>query len=615
MKHTVYFSVYTAFLLYVLAAAGCKDKVDPPQVSNIGSFPCSENPATNICIGFTIKGKSLTECGIFLGIGGDIANASRESIVAGEGDFFYTFKGLRPSTRYSMWVFAENDGGRTISAPYVKKTASEHEASPQVSFGNTTHTHNSITLTGNITTPRGTIVEKGFYYSTSYSGASATKVQAGSGTSSFTKTITGLQSATTYYVWVYAKNEMGEGKSSYYNITTGSNADYVPVVTIPSTPTKTNNSITIAGNITTPRGTITEKGFYYNTSSSPTGATKVQADSGTSSFTKTITGLQPATTYYVWAYAINDAGAGTSGYSVVTTMSNANYVPVVTILGAPDKTYNSITLVGNVTDARGSTITDKGFYYNTTASLEGAQKISKNGGEGSFSHTIEGLLASTTYYVWVYAQNEVGEGKSNYQYVTTRAISEYYPSISGYLTKGYTSAASVRIYNVSVTDQSGFPTTQKGVCYNTTGDPTTADNKITSTSNTINLTISGLDPTQMYYFRAYASNSLGTSYSSVVSGRYLTFSSVSIGVSSGTQITFSASVSLASGASITEFGLCYSNSNSAPTTSDQKQPASNYYYSVTLSPPALQSGGRYWVRPYVIVGGATYYGTGTSHSY
>ena len=54
----------------------------------------------------------------------------------------------------------------------------------------------------------------------------------------------------------------------------------------------------------------------------------------------------------------------------------------------------------------------------------------------------------------------------------------------------------------------------RGVCWNTTGNPTISDNTLTSGSGTSNysITIPNLTPGTVYYVKAYAENSAGTSY-------------------------------------------------------------------------------------------------------
>jgi hypothetical protein len=78
----------------------------------------------------------------------------------------------------------------------------------------------------------------------------------------------------------------------------------------------------------------------------------------------------------------------------------------------------------------------------------------------------------------------------------------------------------------NVTSDGGAPVTARGVCWSTSPNPTTGNNKTLEGSGTggyiSNLT--GLTVNTLYYIRAYATNSTGTSYGNQVSFTTLTFS-------------------------------------------------------------------------------------------
>jgi len=65
----------------------------------------------------------------------------------------------------------------------------------------------------------------------------------------------------------------------------------------------------------------------------------------------------------------------------------------------------------------------------------------------------------------------------------------------------------------------GIPVITSGVCWNTTGSPTTADRTTTdgTLSGFFTSSITGLTPGTTYYIRAWATNSFGTGYGNVVS--------------------------------------------------------------------------------------------------
>jgi len=66
--------------------------------------------------------------------------------------------------------------------------------------------------------------------------------------------------------------------------------------------------------------------------------------------------------------------------------------------------------------------------------------------------------------------------------------------------------------NGNVSSDGGSEITARGVCWSTNPNPTIADNKTIETSNTFTSTISDLVANTTYYFRIYATNSVGTSY-------------------------------------------------------------------------------------------------------
>src|SRR5690554_7310431 len=71
----------------------------------------------------------------------------------------------------------------------------------------------------------------------------------------------------------------------------------------------------------------------------------------------------------------------------------------------------------------------------------------------------------------------------------------------------------------NITDDGGAPITVHGVCWSTNENPTIDDNKTEDGTGAGSFTssVTGLEPNTTYYLRAYATNSAGTSYGSIMS--------------------------------------------------------------------------------------------------
>lgn len=89
------------------------------------------------------------------------------------------------------------------------------------------------------------------------------------------------------------------------------------------------------------------------------------------------------------------------------------------------------------------------------------------------------------------------------------------PTVTSETTSGNVEANYTTIkINGNVSSDGGSEITSRGVCWSTSQNPTIADNKTTETSNTFTSTIFDLVANTTYYFRIYATNSVGTGYGS-----------------------------------------------------------------------------------------------------
>ncbi|HDP55581.1 MAG TPA: hypothetical protein ENN24_07895 [Bacteroidetes bacterium] len=114
----------------------------------------------------------------------------------------------------------------------------------------------------------------------------------------------------------------------------------VPVLSTTEVTEITPTAATSGGNITDDGGaTVTARGVCWSTSQNPTiSDSKTEDGTGAGSFTSSISGLTPNTTYYVRAYATNSAG---TGYG--STMSFTTFESAVDI----DGNFYSTVIIGN----------------------------------------------------------------------------------------------------------------------------------------------------------------------------------------------------------------------------------------------------------------------------
>jgi uncharacterized protein (TIGR02145 family) len=336
---------------------------------------------------------------------------------SGTGIFTSTLSGLSANTTYYVRAYATNSQGTSYGSQRMF-TTSQNITAPSVTTSNITSiTQNSANSGGEVTsTGGGTVSSRGVVWSNSPNPTTASNLGMttnGSGTGSFTSSLTSLSPNTSYYVRAYATNSAGTSYGAQLTFTTQQNIT-LPTVTTNNITSITQNSAIGGGDVTSAGGgTVTARGIVWSTSQNPTVTSNIGLTidgSGTGTFTSSIVELSPNTTYYVRAYASNSAGTSYGAQLTFTTQQNITF-PTVTTNNITSITQNSAIGGGNVTSAGGGTVTARGIVWSTSQNPTVTSNIgltTDGSGTGTFTSSINGLSPGSTYYLRAYATNSGG---------------------------------------------------------------------------------------------------------------------------------------------------------------------------------------------------------------
>jgi uncharacterized protein (TIGR02145 family) len=170
-------------------------------------------------------------------------------------------------------------------------------------------------------------------------------------------------------------------------------------------------------------GVVIARGVCWSTGIRPTIDDFVTSDgSGAGSFISNMDGLNEATTYYVRAYATNNAG---TGYGNELSFTTSQVLPAtLTTSSISSITLSSAISGGNITDDGGGLITARGICWSSSLGPTISDTHTEDGiGIGSFTSNLTGLAAGTVYYVRSYATNSAGTAYGN-QIVFTTSIED-----------------------------------------------------------------------------------------------------------------------------------------------------------------------------------------------
>lgn len=460
------------------------------------------------------------------------------SSAAEAGIFTVPVTDLSSDTQYSFRGYVITSAGTYYNTPVASFTTLTQPPVTLPSVSSPTSagvTSTSVSLGGDVTSDGGSpIIERGVVFSPTSTndnpfigGNVVTKVVGTGTTGVFTVNVTGLLANTTYSFRAYAINSVGTS----HTLTIGSfTTPAAPTITSPTSANITSSSATLGGDVASTGGAaVIQRGVVFsltsandNPSIGGIGVRRfIATSSGAGVFTVNVTGLSPGTSYSFKAYAINSVG---TSYTTVATFNTAATLATVTTPTISNITSTSATLGANVTSDGSSAILERGFVYSVTATDSNPNvgdpaviMETVTGTTGAFSKNLTGLVANTGYTFKAFARNSVGIAYgAPYSFFTTLP-----PLVVTTPTVANVTATTATLGG-AVQSDGGTTVNERGVVISLNPAPAVGGSGVvkivgSGTMGVFTVPVTGLLSNTLYYFRAYATNGSGTSYSDSLS--------------------------------------------------------------------------------------------------
>jgi hypothetical protein len=273
-------------------------------------------------------------------------------------------------------------------------------------------------------------------------------------------------------------------------------------------------------------------------------------------------------------------------------------------------TASSATVSGQVVDDGNAIVSERGVVIgkNTDPTINDT-RIAGGNGEGTFTVDLTGLTAATTYHVRAYGTNSVGTSYGLDKSFTTSATN---PT----LTTNEASSISYTTVTIggNISSDGGSAILSRGICYGTSPNPTTANQKTTESAGTgaFSSNLTSLSVSTKYYARAYATNAVGTSYGNEISFTTLTQVIPTVTTTAITEISVGSAKSGGNitndgGSPVTARGVCWG-LNPNPTIADNKTTDGSGSGNFISTINQLTSNKKYFVRAYATNSVGTAYG-------
>lgn len=447
-------------------------------------------------------------------------------------DFFTVNLSLSPNTTYYARAYATNNSGNTGFGAVVEFKTPKDTPNMSGTLEIPAVTANSADFKYTMSTA--SLAGYGFIISTDDDPELHTDntIAGINGGSYFSATASDLEEGTAYYVRAYATNELSPTDLSDYSLTAPVRfftpySDGKPVVRAIRISGITQTSALITCKIFSGYGGTTVYGVHLeNGGGSYHPSTNYNAADST--YTVSLSGLSPNTTYYLKAYATNDDGATYSygnGYNFTTLPIS---LPHVVIASISDIGKTSANINCEVNDG-GGIITTYGVKWGTdNPPTQHDASYSSAPATNPFTIALPDgtntMTEHTTYYVQAYATNSAGTHTCPVVSFTTDYDKPTVDNlaISNTATPDGTTPNATASFNVAADSSATADIVNTyGVCWSILHNPTrstsvvsdshfaeTTGSPISSTTPQLcNQTMTQRFPNTKYYVRAYASTS------------------------------------------------------------------------------------------------------------
>ncbi|UEG49904.1 fibronectin type III domain-containing protein [Ferruginibacter lapsinanis] len=478
--------------------------VNPPTVTT--------PTATSITATTAVLGANVTSAGAGTlsargTVWGTSAAPTTNSLAEGgtsTGVFTHSRSGFTANTVYTYRGYATTQYGTSYSADATFTTLpGAPTSSAATAVGSDQFTANWSAPSGGAVTYTYTLI----YSTTSdFSSGNVSITAIPSGTLS--KTVTGLAANTQYWYKVLANNVTGDGVASTTQTLT-TTANVAPTLTTPTVSAITNSSATLGATITTNGGaTILDRGTVYGTSANPTGNGSSEGGTTVAAFTHSRTGLAPNTFYYFRGYATNSVGTSYSADGTFTTLPDAPIVGTASNIAGTSFTANwsAPTIPGTANYGYEVQVSTDGTNFTSPFTFTVSQVASP-----ATTVSATGLAFNTTYFFRVRAVNVQGNGAWSAASASVQTLA--LPTVTTTTATSITTTTATSGGNV--TAEGSASVTARGVVWNTSAAPTVALGTKTSNgtgAGSFSSSITGLTANTKYFYRAYATSSIGTAY-------------------------------------------------------------------------------------------------------